>query len=59
MQVGIAVTLYHSEKCVVHAVNCAPVSFRVFSAMMIDFLGFHTTYRLNVLWMDMMSPASG
>ena len=27
--------------------------------MMVDFLGFHTTYRLNVLCMDVMSPASG
>lgn len=59
VQFGIAVALYCCKKSVVHAVNCAHVSFKFFSAMMIDFLGFHTMYRFSVLWMDVMSLASG
>ena len=50
MQIGVAVTLYSCNKSVVHAVNCAHVSFKVFSAVMIVLLAFHTIhYRLNVL----------
>jgi hypothetical protein len=59
VQICIVVTFYHYKKSVVHAVNCAHVSFKVFSAMMIDFLGCHTMCRINVLWMDVMSLASG
>jgi len=59
VQFGIAVTFYRCKKSVVHVVNCAHVSFKVFSAMMIDFLGFNTMYRFSVLWMDVMSSASG
>jgi hypothetical protein len=46
VQVGTAaVTFCICKKSVVHAVNCLHVSFKVFSAMIIDILGF--MYRIN------------